>query len=34
MVTKVRGAFNDVDGHIHVEEGDPSRSSVEVTAPR
>jgi polyisoprenoid-binding protein YceI len=31
MVTKVRGAFNDVDGRIHVEAGDPSKSSVVVT---
>jgi len=31
MVTKVRGAFNDVDGRIHVEAGDPSKSSAVVT---
>ncbi|WP_127125994.1 YceI family protein [Georgenia sp. SYP-B2076] len=30
MVTKVRGSFNDVDGLVHVDAGDPSRSTVTV----
>ncbi|GAA1647250.1 YceI family protein [Georgenia ruanii] len=30
MVTKVRGAFNDVDGHIHVDAASPGNSTVEV----
>jgi len=30
MVTKVRGAFNDVDGHIHVDAANPANSTVEV----
>ena len=31
MVTKVRGAFNDVTGTIHLDGGDPSRSNAQVT---
>jgi polyisoprenoid-binding protein YceI len=31
MVTKVRGAFNDVEGHIHVDSADASKSSATVT---
>jgi polyisoprenoid-binding protein YceI len=31
MVTKVRGAFRDVEGTAHVDGGDPARSTVQVT---
>jgi polyisoprenoid-binding protein YceI len=31
MVTKVRGAFNDFEGVVHVDGGDPTRSSAAVT---
>ena len=31
MVTKVRGAFGDYEGHIHLDQEDPSRSSAEIT---
>jgi len=31
MVTKVRGAFNEFDGHLHLDGADPSRSSATVT---
>jgi polyisoprenoid-binding protein YceI len=30
MVTKVRGAFNDFEGHLHVDAADPSRSTARV----
>ncbi|MFH5821766.1 YceI family protein [Georgenia sp. AZ-5] len=30
MVTKVRGAFNDIDGRIHVDAAGPASSSVQV----
>lgn len=30
MVTKVRGAFNEIDGRLHVDPADTSRSSVSV----
>jgi polyisoprenoid-binding protein YceI len=31
MITKVRGAFNDVEGQIHIDSADPSKSSASVT---
>jgi polyisoprenoid-binding protein YceI len=31
MVTKVRGAFNDVEGTIHIDSAAPSKSSAQVT---
>jgi polyisoprenoid-binding protein YceI len=31
MVTKVRGLFTELDGHIHIDGSDPARSSAEVT---
>ena len=31
MVTKVRGTFHEFEGSAHLDFGDPSRSSVEVT---
>ncbi len=30
MVTKVRGSFNEFEGHVHVDGSDPSQSSVKV----
>ncbi|MGH8889251.1 MAG: YceI family protein [Acidothermaceae bacterium] len=31
MITKVRGAFNDFDGHAHLDAADPTKSTVSVT---
>lgn len=31
MITKVRGTFDEFDGHLHVEAADPSKSSAKVT---
>ncbi len=31
MVTKVRGAFNEFDGTVHLDGDDPSRSTASVT---
>ena len=31
MVTKVRGAFNDVEGTVHIDALDPSKSSASIT---
>ena len=31
MITKVRGQFNDFDGHAHIDFENPERSSAEVT---
>jgi polyisoprenoid-binding protein YceI len=31
MITKVRGAFNDVEGQIHIDSGDASNSAASVT---
>lgn len=31
MITKVRGTFDEFDGHLHVQAADPSKSSAKVT---
>jgi polyisoprenoid-binding protein YceI len=31
MVTKVRGSFGEYEGHLHLDQDDPSRSSAQVT---
>ena len=31
MVTKVHGGFGDYEGHLHLDQDDPSRSSAEIT---